>query len=78
MLDWEGRDDDFTAEGFDVLVHAFWLDSALAPGSSLVTRHPHHPRHFGRNKHHQGARRMRASAVTPTTTTAATAAMMVA
>jgi hypothetical protein len=78
MLDWEGRDDDFTAEEFDVLVHAFSLDSALAPGSSLATRHPRHPRRFGRDKHHHGARRMRASAVTPATTTAATAAMMVA
>jgi hypothetical protein len=31
MLDWAGRDDDFEAEEFDVLVEAFSLDLVLAP-----------------------------------------------
>jgi len=33
MLDWAGRDDDFEAADFDVLVEAFSLDLALAPGA---------------------------------------------
>jgi hypothetical protein len=49
MLDWAGRDDDFEAEEFDVLVEAFSLDLALAPGACPATRRhgrdrQHHPR----------------------------------
>ena len=56
MLDWVGRDDDFEAEEFDVLVEAFSLDLALAPGACPATRHrsrrhgrdrQHHPRSIG-------------------------------
>ena len=44
MLDWAGRDDDFEAEEFDVLVEAFSLDLALAPGACAATRrHSRHP-----------------------------------
>ena len=39
MLDWAVRDDDFDAAEFDVLVHAFPLDLALAPGACPATRH---------------------------------------
>jgi hypothetical protein len=55
MLDWAGRDDDFEAEEFDVLVEAFSLDLAL-PGACPATRHrsrrhgrdrQHHPRSIG-------------------------------
>ena len=38
MLDWAGRDDDFEAEEFDVLVDAFSLDLLLAPGACQVLR----------------------------------------
>ena len=38
MLDWVGRDDDFEAEEFDVLVEAFSLDLVLAPGACSATR----------------------------------------
>ena len=38
MLDWGGRDDDFEAEEFDVLVEAFSLELALAPGACSATR----------------------------------------
>ena len=48
MLDWAGRDDDFEAEEFDVLVDAFSLDLALAPGASPATRH--HSRRHGRER----------------------------
>ena len=50
MLDWAGRDDDFEAEEFDVLVDAFSLDLALAPGASPATRH--HSRRHGRDRQH--------------------------
>ena len=44
MLDWVGRDDDFEAEEFDVLVKAFSLDLMLAPGACPATRrHSHRP-----------------------------------
>ncbi len=46
MLDWAGRDDDFEAEEFDVLVEAFSLEKALAPGACPATRH--HYRRLGR------------------------------
>ena len=48
MLDWAGRDDDFEAEEFDVLVEAFSLDLALAPGACPATRH--HSRRHGRER----------------------------
>jgi hypothetical protein len=48
MLDWAGRDDDFEAEEFDVLVEAFSLDLALAPGACPATRH--HSRRHGRDR----------------------------
>jgi hypothetical protein len=48
MLDWAGRDDDFEAEEFDVLVEAFSLDRALAPGACPATRH--HYRRRGRER----------------------------
>ena len=48
MLDWAGRDDDFEAEEFDVLVEAFSLELALAPGACSATRR--HPRRPGRDK----------------------------
>jgi len=47
MLDWAGRDDDFEAEEFDVLVDAFSLDSLLAPGACPATRR--HSRRPGRD-----------------------------
>ena len=50
MLDWAGRDDDFEAEEFDVLVEAFSLDLALAPGACPATRH--HSRRHGRDRQH--------------------------
>ncbi len=49
MLDWAGRDDDFEAEEFDVLVEAFSLDRALALGACPATRH--HYRRRGRERH---------------------------
>jgi hypothetical protein len=49
MLDWAGRDDDFEAEEFDVLVEAFTLDRALALGACPATRH--HYRRRGRERH---------------------------
>ena len=66
MLDWAGRDDDFEAEEFDVLVEAFSLDLALAPGACPATRHrsrrhgrdkQHHPRSTGAMRAHPAARR---------------------
>ena len=51
MLDWAGRDDDFEAEEFDVLVEAFSLDLALAPGACSATRH-HSRRHRRDRQHH--------------------------
>ena len=48
MLDWAGRDDDFEAEEFDVLVEAFSLDLTLAPGACPATRH-HSRRPGGRD-----------------------------
>ena len=48
MLDWAGRDDDFEAEEFDVLVDAFSLDLALAPGACPATRR--HSRRHGRDR----------------------------
>jgi hypothetical protein len=48
MLDWAGRDDDFEAEEFDVLVDAFSLDLALAPGACPATRR--HSRSPGRDR----------------------------
>jgi hypothetical protein len=50
MLDWAGRDDDFEAAEFDVLVEAFSLDLALAPGACPATRH--HSRRHGRDRQH--------------------------
>ncbi len=50
MLDWAGRDDDFEAEEFDVLVEAFSLDRVLAPGACPATRH--HSRRHGRGRQH--------------------------
>ena len=50
MLDWAGRDDDFEAEEFDVLVEAFSLDLALAPGACPATRH--RSRRHGRDRQH--------------------------
>ena len=49
MLDWAGRDDDFEAEEFDVLVEAFSLDLTLAPGACPATRH--HSCRCGRERH---------------------------
>jgi len=50
MLDWAGRDDDFEAEEFDVLVDAFSLELALAPGACAATRrHARHSRHYRRH-----------------------------
>ena len=51
MLDWAGRDDDFEAAEFDVLVDAFSLDRALAPGACSATRHYSH-RHGRRRQAH--------------------------
>jgi hypothetical protein len=51
MLDWAGRDDDFEAAEFDVLVEAFSLDLALAPGACPATRH-HSRRHRRDRQHH--------------------------
>ena len=50
MLEWAGRDDDFEAEEFDVLVEAFSLELALAPGASPSTRR--HSRRPGRDRQH--------------------------
>ena len=50
MLDWAGRDDDFEAEEFDVLVEAFSLDLALASGTCPATRH--RSRRHGRDRQH--------------------------
>ena len=50
MLDWVGRDDDFEAEEFDVLVEAFSLDLVLAPGACPATRH--RSRRHGRDRQH--------------------------
>jgi len=50
MLDWAGRDDDFEAKEFDVLVEAFSLDRALAPGACPATRH--RSRRRGRDRQH--------------------------
>jgi hypothetical protein len=50
MLDWAGRDDDFEAEEFDVLVEAFSLDLGLAPGACPATRH--RSRRHGRDRQH--------------------------
>ena len=52
MLDWAGRDDDFDAEEFDVLVEAFSLDLALAPGACSATRN--HSRRHGRHRQAHG------------------------
>jgi hypothetical protein len=52
MLDWAGRDDDFEAEEFDVLVEAFSLDLTLAPGACPATRH--HSCRRGRERHDRG------------------------
>ena len=52
MLDWAGRDDDFEAEEFDVLVQAFSLDLTLAPGACPATRH--HSCRRGRERHDRG------------------------
>ena len=52
MLDWAGRDDDFEAAEFDVLVEAFSLDLTLAPGACPATRR--RSRRHGRDgQHHQ-------------------------
>ena len=51
MLDWAGLDDDFEAAEFDVLVEAFSLDLALAPGACPATRH-HSQRHGRTRQHH--------------------------
>jgi hypothetical protein len=55
MLDWAGRDDDFEAEEFDVLVEAFSLDLTLAPGACPATRH--HSCCRGRERHDRGRAR---------------------
>ena len=55
MLDWAGRDDDFEAEEFDVLVEAFSLDLTLAPGACPATRH--HSCRRGRERHDRGRAR---------------------
>jgi hypothetical protein len=52
MLDWAGRDDDFEAEEFDVLVEAFSLNLALAPGACAATRH--HSCRRGRERQDRG------------------------
>lgn len=52
MLDWADRDDDFEAEEFDVLVEAFSLELALAPGACPATRH--HYRRLGRYRKGRG------------------------
>ena len=46
MLDWGGRDDDFEAEEFDVLVDAFSLELLLVPDACPATRC--HSRRHGR------------------------------
>ena len=53
MLDWAGRDDDFEAEEFDVLVEAFSLDLALAPGACPATTRDHSCRR-GRERQDRG------------------------
>jgi len=63
MLDWASRDDDFEAEEFDVLVEAFSLEQALAPGACPATRH--HYRRLG--PHRQGHRRARGARPFPST-----------
>lgn len=55
MLDWEGRDDDFSVEEFDALVEAFSLDLTLAPGATLATPRPHHRGGHDR-RHHSRSR----------------------
>jgi hypothetical protein len=59
MLDWAGRDDDFEAEEFDVLVEAFSLDLALAPGVCPATRHQYRRRGRKRKRHPRSAVGMR-------------------
>jgi hypothetical protein len=56
MLDWAGRDDDFEAEEFDVLVEAFTLDLALAPGACPATTRYHSCRR-GRERQDRGRAR---------------------
>ena len=63
MLDWAGRDDDFEAEEFDVLVEAFSLDLTLAPGACPATRHYSCRR--GRERHDRGRARGARLAVAP-------------
>ena len=63
MLDWAGRDDDFEAEEFDVLVEAFSLDLALAPGACPATRH--HSRRRGRERHDRARARGTGLAAAP-------------
>jgi hypothetical protein len=59
MLDWAGRDDDFEAEEFDVLIEAFSLELALAPGACSATRrHSRRPvRHRQHHRHTANSRR---------------------
>ena len=57
MLDWDGRDDDFSAEEFDSLVEAFSLDLTLAPGARLATPRAHH--RAGHDRRHDSRRRSR-------------------
>jgi hypothetical protein len=59
MLDWAGRDDDFEAEEFDVLVEAFSLDLALAPGVCPATRHQYRRSGRKRKRHPRSAVGMR-------------------
>ena len=63
MLDWAGRDDDFEAEEFDVLVEAFSLDLTLAPGACPATRH--HSCRRGRERHDRARARGTGLAAAP-------------
>ena len=63
MLEWAGRDDDFEADEFDVLVEAFTLELALAPGACPATRH--HSCRRGRERHDRGRARGTRLAVAP-------------
>ena len=64
MLDWAGRDDDFEAEEFDVLVEAFTLDLALAPGACPATTRYHSCRR-GREIHDRARARGTGLAAAP-------------
>jgi len=64
MLDWAGRDDDFEAEEFDVLVEAFSLGLALAPGACPATTRYHSCRR-GREIHDRARARGTGLAAAP-------------